>query len=98
MAGGDESDASFSTALGWMVGAGALLIPGLEAMHAAGPILGMLGGVGAGVTWADSLARSLAQACRNTRPSATRVAYVRVAFFCLYTAATQNGRRRRAGS
>ena len=34
----------FGAAFGWLVGAGALLVPGLEAMHAAGPILGMLGG------------------------------------------------------
>jgi hypothetical protein len=47
---GGGSGAVLGAAFGWLVGAGALLIPGLEAMHAAGPILGMLGGLGVGVT------------------------------------------------
>ena len=47
---GGGSGAVLGAALGWLVGAGAVLVPGLEAMHAAGPILGMLGGLGAGVT------------------------------------------------
>jgi hypothetical protein len=37
-------------AVGWLVGAGALMIPGLEPMAAAGPIVGMMGGLGAGAT------------------------------------------------
>jgi hypothetical protein len=47
---GGGSGAVLGAAFGWLVGAGALLIPGLEAMHAAGPIIGMLGGLGVGVT------------------------------------------------
>jgi len=47
---GGGSGAVLGAAFGWLVGAGALLVPGLEAMHAAGPIVGMLGGMGAGVT------------------------------------------------
>ena len=47
---GGGSGAVLGAAFGWLVGAGALLVPGLEAMHAAGPILGMLGGLGVGVT------------------------------------------------
>lgn len=47
---GGGSGAVLGAAFGWLVGAGALLMPGLEAMHAAGPILGMLGGLGVGVT------------------------------------------------
>src|SRR5215218_9127815 len=47
---GGGSGAVVGAALGWLVGAGSLMAPGLEAMHAAGPMLGMLGGVGAGVT------------------------------------------------
>ena len=47
---GGGSGAVLGAAFGWLVGAGALLGPGLEAMHAAGPIVGMLGGMGAGVT------------------------------------------------
>jgi hypothetical protein len=34
--------------LGWLVGAGTLLIPGLESFATAGPILSMLAGIGAG--------------------------------------------------
>jgi hypothetical protein len=47
---GGGSGAVLGAAFGWLVGAGALFVPGLEAMQAAGPILGMLGGMGAGVT------------------------------------------------
>jgi len=46
---GGGSGAVLGAAFGWLVGAGALMVPGLEAMHAAGPILGMMGGVGVGV-------------------------------------------------
>src|SRR5215203_4308111 len=42
--------AVIGAALGWLVGAGALLIPGMEPMQAAGPMIGMLGGMGVGVT------------------------------------------------
>jgi hypothetical protein len=37
-------------ALGWLAGIGALAIPGLGPFIAAGPILGLLGGIGAGAT------------------------------------------------
>jgi len=47
---GGGSGAVVGAALGWLVGAGSLLVPGLEAMQAAGPVVGMLGGMGAGVT------------------------------------------------
>lgn len=48
---GGGSGAVLGAAFGWLVGAGALLIPGLEAMHAAGPVMGMMGGMGAGVAF-----------------------------------------------
>ena len=47
---GGGSGAVLGAAVGWLIGAGALMIPGLETMHAAGPVMGMLGGMGAGVT------------------------------------------------
>lgn len=47
---GGGSGAVVGAALGWLVGAGSLLVPGLEPVAAAGPILGMLSGMGAGVT------------------------------------------------
>jgi hypothetical protein len=47
---GGGSGAVVGAALGWLVGAGSLMVPGLEAMQAAGPVIGMLGGMGAGVT------------------------------------------------
>lgn len=34
---------------GWLAGAGALLVPGLEPLSAAGPVLGLLSGAGAGL-------------------------------------------------
>lgn len=47
---GGGSGAVIGAAFGWLVGAGSLFVPGLEAMHTAGPIVGMLGGMGIGVT------------------------------------------------
>lgn len=47
---GGVSGAVIGGALGWLAGIGALAIPGLGPFIAAGPILGLLGGVGAGAT------------------------------------------------
>jgi hypothetical protein len=47
---GGGSGAMVGAALGWLIGAGSLMIPGLEPMAAAGPVMGMLGGMGLGVT------------------------------------------------
>lgn len=45
---GGGSGSIAGAALGWMVGAGALMIPGLEPVTAAGPVIGMLSGIGVG--------------------------------------------------
>lgn len=45
---GAASGALLGGALGWLVGIGALAIPGLGPFIAAGPIMGMLAGAGAG--------------------------------------------------
>lgn len=47
---GGGSGAVVGAAIGWLAGAGALMVPGLESLTAAGPIMGMLSGMGAGVT------------------------------------------------
>lgn len=47
---GGGSGAAVGAALGWLVGAGALVVPGLEPFAVAGPVMGMLGGMGVGVT------------------------------------------------
>ncbi len=47
---GAVSGAVLGGALGWLVGIGALAIPGLGPFIAAGPIMGMLAGAGAGGT------------------------------------------------
>jgi len=47
---GGGSGAVIGAALGWLAGAGAVMVPGLEPLAAAGPIMGMLGGMGVGVT------------------------------------------------
>lgn len=47
---GGGSGAVVGAALGWITGAGALMIPGLEQVAVAGPMIGMLGGMGVGVT------------------------------------------------
>ncbi len=45
---GATSGAVIGGALGWLAGIGALAIPGLGPFIAAGPIMGLLGGIGAG--------------------------------------------------
>jgi len=47
---GGSAGAVVGAALGWVVGAGAFFVPGLEPIAAAGPVMGMLGGMGVGVT------------------------------------------------
>lgn len=47
---GGGAGALIGGAIGWLAGAGAMMIPGLEPLATAGPIIGMWGGVGAGVT------------------------------------------------
>ncbi|MDZ4797911.1 MAG: quinol:electron acceptor oxidoreductase subunit ActD [Bryobacteraceae bacterium] len=47
---GGGSGAAIGAAVGWLAGAGTLLIPGLEPLAAAGPVMGMLAGMGAGVS------------------------------------------------
>jgi hypothetical protein len=49
-AAGATSGAVLGGALGWLAGIGALAIPGLGPFIAAGPIMGLLGGVGVGAT------------------------------------------------
>jgi len=45
---GGSSGAVLGGALGWLAGIGALAIPGIGPVIAAGPIMGMLGGIGVG--------------------------------------------------
>jgi len=47
---GGSSGAVIGAAIGWLAGAGSLMVPGLEPLAAAGPIMGMMAGMGAGVT------------------------------------------------
>src|SRR5437762_8934774 len=47
---GGASGAVIGGALGWLAGIGALAIPGIGPFIAAGPIMGMLGGIGVGGT------------------------------------------------
>jgi len=47
---GGSSGAILGGALGWLAGIGALAIPGVGPFIAAGPIMGMLGGIGVGGT------------------------------------------------
>jgi hypothetical protein len=46
---GGGSGAVIGATVGWLAGIGSLLVPGLEAVAAAGPVLGTLSGMGAGV-------------------------------------------------
>jgi uncharacterized protein YbjT (DUF2867 family) len=46
---GGGAGAVVGAAAGWIIGAGSFMIPGLEAIAAAGPVMGMLSGMGLGV-------------------------------------------------
>jgi hypothetical protein len=45
---GGGSGAALGAAVGWLAGAGAMMVPGLEPVAAAGPVMGMLSGIGVG--------------------------------------------------
>src|SRR4051794_32238852 len=47
---GGSSGAVIGGALGWLAGVGALAVPGVGPLIAAGPIMGLLGGIGMGGT------------------------------------------------
>jgi len=47
---GGSSGAVVGAAVGWLAGAGTLMVPGLEPLAAAGPMMAMMAGMGAGVT------------------------------------------------
>jgi hypothetical protein len=47
---GGGSGVMVGAAIGWLAGAGAMMFPGMEAVAAAGPVMGMLAGMGIGVT------------------------------------------------
>jgi hypothetical protein len=47
---GGGTGAVIGAGLGWLAGAGAFLVPGLETVIIAGPVMGMLGGLGLGAT------------------------------------------------
>jgi hypothetical protein len=47
---GGSSGAVIGGALGWLAGVGALAVPGIGPIIAAGPIMGLLGGIGMGGT------------------------------------------------
>jgi hypothetical protein len=47
---GGSSGAVIGGALGWLAGVGALAVPGIGPLIAAGPIMGLLGGIGMGGT------------------------------------------------
>jgi len=47
---GGSSGAVIGAAIGWLAGAGSFMVPGLEPLAAAGPIMGMMAGMGVGIT------------------------------------------------
>jgi len=47
---GGSSGAVVGAALGWLVGAGSFAVPGLEQLGFAGPVIGALSGLGAGMS------------------------------------------------
>ena len=46
--GGGSTGGIIGAALGWLAGAGSLMVPGFEHLHAAGPMIATLSGLGAG--------------------------------------------------
>ena len=69
---GAGSGALVGGTLGWLVGIGALAIPGLGPFIAAGPILAALSGAAVGGTVGGLTGRSSEWEFRNSRPSNTK--------------------------
>ena len=69
---GAGSGAILGGALGWMVGIGALAIPGVGPFIAAGPIMAALAGAGAGAAAGGLTGASSAWEFLSSRPSNTK--------------------------
>ncbi|MEZ5393571.1 MAG: general stress protein [Bryobacterales bacterium] len=91
---GGASGAVVGGVLGWLAGIGALAIPGIGPLLAAGPIVAALAGVGAGGAAALSLGLSPVLASPNTKPSATKAASVPAASSSQSTPMTRIGKTR----
>lgn len=85
-AAGATSGAVIGGALGWLVGMGALAIPGLGPFIAAGPIMAALAGVGVGGAVGGFTVLLSDSVFPNTKPSAMRVGYRKAESSCLCTA------------
>ena len=69
---GGTSGAVIGGVLGWLVGIGALAIPGVGPFLAAGPIMAALAGVGVGAAVGGITVRWSGSVCRNLKPSAMK--------------------------
>ena len=76
-AAGATAGAIIGGTLGLLAGIGALAIPGMGPLIAAGPIMATLSGIGAGGVVGGMLAPWWAWACRSTKPSVTRARFVK---------------------
>jgi hypothetical protein len=97
-AAGASSGAIIGGTLGWLVGIGALAIPGLGPFIAAGPILAALAGIGVGGTVGGAPARWLAWESQNTRPSVTKAGSSQGASLSRSIATVPNGPRKQKKS
>ena len=97
-AAGAGSGAVLGGALGWLAGIGLLAVPGLGPFIAAGPIMGLLGGIGVGGTIGGLTGALIGSGCPSMRPSATRVESAGEVSCCRYIATTRIWKSRRSGS
>src|SRR5271170_5132492 len=68
--------------MGWLMGIGALAIPGLGPFIAAGPIMAALAGVGVGGAIGGITGALVGMGIRSTRPSVTKAGSRMAAFCC----------------
>ena len=98
IAAGAGTGAAVGGVLGWLVGVGAIAIPGVGPLIAAGPIVAALAGAGAAGAAGDWSVVWSALACRRSKPSATPAASATGATCCRCIATTRNGRHARVKS
>lgn len=71
---GATTGAVVGGALGWLAGIGALAIPGVGPLIAAGPLMAALTGVGVGGAIGGIAGALVGMGSRNTRPNVTKAA------------------------
>ena len=88
---GGVSGAVIGGTLGWLAGIGALAIPGIGPFIAAGPIMGLLGGMGVGGAVGGIAGPWSEWEFRSMKRSGMQAVFAKAAFCCRCTPTTATG-------